>query len=247
MLETRMNIEDVDLAALEAMAPQELIRFAVENFGQRCAIGTSLQKTGVIIIDMAAALARPYRVFFVDTLHNFPETYELLDEIEKRYAIAVERFTPAQEELDWLHKTFGQWPHYLAREHCCRVRKGRPHERAMATLDVWISGLRSDQSDHRREHARKASLEPAPKGRKVLKINPLLFWTSEQVDEYTTAHALPYNKLYDYVSPLGERYGVIGCPACHIPVKEEFGKRAGKFPWEHGKKECGLHKDGEGI
>ena len=241
------DVAEVDLAALEPMTAEALIRCGVERFGSRCAIGTSLQKTGIVMIDLASKLGLPVRVFFIDTLLNHDETYELLAEVEGRYGIEVERFAPAPEEVQWLHETFGQWPHFLAREHCCRVRKGRPHERALETLDCWISGLRADQSEHRAENAARASLAADSKGRKILKLNPLLDWTAAEVDRYTRENHLPYNKLYDYVSPLGERYGVIGCRACHIPIKPEFGKRAGKFPWEHGNKECGLHKDGGGI
>jgi phosphoadenosine phosphosulfate reductase len=80
-----------------------------------------------------------------------------------------------------------------------------------------------------------------------LKLNPLFDWTDEQVDAYIRENDVPYNKLYDYVSPYGEKYFVIGCEPCHIPVREDLGRRAGKFPWEQGKKECGLHSDGSGI
>ena len=81
----------------------------------------------------------------------------------------------------------------------------------------------------------------------ILKLNPLLDWTDEQVEQYTQEHSLPYNKLYDYVSPYDERYTVVGCEPCHVPGKEGFDKRMGKFPWEQGKKECGMHDHGSGI
>ena len=61
------------------------------------------------------------------------------------------------------------------------------------------------------------------------------------------ANDVPYNKLYDYVFPYGERYNVIGCRMCHIPVRDGFDPRLGKFPWEQSKKECGLHDHGSGI
>ena len=64
---------------------------------------------------------------------------------------------------------------------------------------------------------------------------------------YIAENEVPYNKLYDYVSPYGEKYNVIGCTMCHIPVREGFDPRLGKFPWEQSKKECGLHDHGGGI
>ncbi len=238
---------DVDMDRLAAMNAEELLGFAFEKFGQRAAIGTSLQKTGVAMIDMAGKLGLSYRVFFIDTLLNNPETYELLKEVEQRYGISIERFTPNPEDVESLKHSVGQYAHYLARPMCCRVRKGIPLQKALATLDVWVSGVRADQSAHRGEQARKVHWTRGDRSRRILKLNPLVDWTAEDVDRYTRQNDLPYNKLYDYVSPYGERYTVIGCKLCHIPVRKEFSPRAGKFPWEQGKKECGLHEEGGGI
>ncbi len=238
---------DVDLDRLAEMNAEELLRFAFERFGPRAAIGTSLQKTGIVTIDLASKLNLPYRVFFIDTLLNHDETYQLLEEVQQRYGITIERFTPNPEEIESLKRSVGQYAHFLARPMCCRVRKGIPLQKALATLDVWIAGLRGDQSAHRSEEARKALWARDERGRKVLKLSPLIDWTVEDVDRYTKENKLPYNKLYDYVSPYGERYTVIGCKLCHIPIRKGMNPRAGKFPWEQGKKECGLHQEGGGI
>ena len=84
MLET-----DVDINALNELGPEELLRHAADTFGARAAIGTSLQKTGTVMIDMAHKLGIPLRVFFIDTLLNHPETYELLEEFQDRYFLCV--------------------------------------------------------------------------------------------------------------------------------------------------------------
>ncbi len=240
-------LEDLDIESLEQLDAEALLRYAFETFGQRAMIGTSLQKTGIVMIHMAQELGIPYRVFFIDTLVNNPETYELCDEVEQRYGISLERFAATDEELGDLRNEWGQYAHYLARTQCCHVRKTLPMQRVMKQLDVWISGLRADQSAFRKQEAKKVSLVRDPQGRKVLKINPLLDWTVEQVDEYTQKNGLPYNKLYDYVSEYDERYVTIGCQTCHIPIRANLDSRAGKFPWEQGKRECGLHLGGSGI
>ena len=244
---TAVMDQDAVLDSLRAMAPQEMLRYAFETSPGRAAIGTSLQKTGIVIIDLAASLGVDFRVFFIDTLLNHDETYQLLAEVEQRYGVTVERFAPLDEDVESLNRSVGQWAHFLARPMCCRVRKQLPLQRALGTLDVWISGLRADQSEHRKEQASKASWARDEKGRSILKLNPLLDWTAEDVDRYSKENDLPYNKLYDFVSPYGERFAVIGCMPCHIPVREGLDPRAGKFPWEAGKKECGLHRDGGGI
>lgn len=236
-----------DLDAIEQFDASSLLRFAFETYGDRAAIGTSLQKTGIVILDLVHKLDIPYRVFFIDTLMNNPETYDLLAEVEERYGVSVERFAPTDKEVEALYHEWGQYAHFLARTRCCHARKTLPMQRALLSLDAWVAGLRADQSDLRRKEARKVSWVPDPTGRKVLKLNPLCDWTEAQVDEYTQRHNLPYNRLYDYVSPYGERYTVIGCQTCHIPVQPQREPRTGKFPWESGQKECGLHFDGGGI
>ena len=242
MLET-----DVDIDTLNALSPEDLLRYAAEAFGDRSAIGTSLQKTGTVMIDMACRLGIPLRVFFIDTLLNHDETYELLDEFEKRYDIKIERFSPDPDQIESLNRSVGQYAHFLARPTCCQVRKAAPLRKALATLDVWISGLRADQSEHRRKEASRAGWTHVAQDRVILKLNPLLDWSAEDVDRYISENEVPYNKLYDYVSPYGEKYNVIGCRMCHIPVRDEFDPRMGKFPWEQSKKECGLHDHGSGI
>lgn len=238
---------DIDLDQLASMDAEGLLRFAYDTYGERAAIGTSLQKTGVVLIDIAHRAGLPVRVFFVDTLLNNPETYDLLAEVQDRYSLTVERFTPADEDIESLKRSVGQYPHFLARPVCCRARKWQPLQKALATLDVWIAGLRSDQSERRSTEAQKASWVQDERGRRILKLNPMLGWPGEDVESYTREHDLPYNKLYDYESPYGERYTVIGCACCHIPVRPELGQRAGKFPWERSAKECGLHEQGGGI
>ncbi|MFW6133348.1 MAG: phosphoadenylyl-sulfate reductase [Planctomycetota bacterium] len=238
---------DINVDELSRLSAQELLAFAAQRFGDRAAIGTSLQKTGVVLIDLASRLEVPLRVFFVDTLLNHRETYELLERVEQRYGITIERFCPDPEEVEQLHRSVGQYAHYFARPACCRVRKTRPLQRALATLDAWISGLRADQSAHRAASAEKAAWVADESGRDILKLNPLLNWTQRDTDAYTEKHGLPYNALYDYRSPYGEQYEVIGCRCCHVPVRPDLPARAGKFPWETGKKECGLHDQGSGI
>jgi phosphoadenosine phosphosulfate reductase len=242
MLETEVNLD-----ALGAMGPEELLRYAAETYGDRAAIGTSLQKTGTVMIDMIHRMGLPLRVFFIDTLLNNDETYELLEEFETRYEMTIERFRPSPDAIESLYKSVGQYAHFLARPTCCQVRKSGPLQEALSTLDVWISGLRADQSEGRRKGAFKAGWTGIQKGRSILKLNPLLEWSVKDVDRYIAEHNVPYNKLYDYESEYGEKYNVIGCRVCHIPVREDFDPRIGKFPWEQSKKECGLHDHGGGI
>ncbi len=226
----------------------ELIRFAFETYGKRAAIGTSLQKTGSVMIDMASKTGADFSVFFVDTLLNYDETLELYQRTQDHYHIQIERLTPDEQDIENLYQQYGQFPFYsfMGRAKCCEIRKRLPLLKKLKDLDVWISGLRWDQSDHREQNSQKVAVVKMG-GCEVVKINPLFDWDLERIDAYIKDNSVPYNKLYDYVSPYGERFQQIGCKPCHIPVKDDAEKRAGKYPWEQSHKECGLHIDGGGI
>ena len=239
------NVESI-IEHLRGKEPEELIRFSFVNYGKKAAIGTSLQKTGVVIIDLASKLGVDFRVYFVDTRENFPETYELVEEVEKKYGITIERIYPDKKDIEQLEKQYGSYAHYFARSQCCRIKKDEPNKKMLNTLDVWIAGLRKDQSLHRACHGEKVSIHRL-NNRDILKINPLFDWTQEKIDDYIKQNHVPYNKLYDIISDKGEKYTVIGCKSCHVPVLPHLSRRAGKFPWEDGYKECGLHIEGSGI
>lgn len=242
-----MNKEDFIAQAQNKNAGQ-LIEFAFKTFGKRASIGTSLQKTGSVIIDLASKSKVKYSVFFIDTLRNHEETLQLFEEIQKKYSIKIQKLFPDPKDIEKLNNQMGQYPYFniIGREKCCEIRKKRPLDKKLSELDIWISGLRADQSEHRENKNEKINLIRR-QDREIVKINPLFEWTQHQVDSYIKENNIPYNKLYDYESPYGEKYKELGCHCCHIPVKDDSPKRAGKFPWEKSIKECGLHFNGGGI
>ena len=148
------------LDRLNAMSAEDIIVWAFENFGERTTIGTSLQLTGTVIIHMASRHFKDFRVFTVDTHRLHPETYEVIRKTEERYGIKVEKFMPDEDTLKSMLDRFGEYLFFNDRakqEYCCYVRKVEPNRRALETLDVWITGLRNDQSAHR-SMMKKASI-----------------------------------------------------------------------------------------
>lgn len=239
-----MKIEDITtetLYRLNAMPAEELIAWAIENFGDRAAIGTSFQLTGSVIIDLAAKRLKSFRVFTVDTLRLHPETYAAINDFEARYNLTIELFQPDHDKLERMLSRFGEYLFFMDKakqEYCCDIRKVEPNERALETLDVWITGLRKDQSERRAEVRRAEIIEK--KGRKILKLAPLADWTVEEVRRYIIEHHLPYNTLFD------KGYDSIGCIICSTPLLPGEPPRGGRWRWfnaldaEH-KKECGIH------
>ena len=237
---------EVDLERLDRMDAPELVRWAFETYGDRAAIGTSLQLSGAVLVDMAASTGLPFRVFTVDTLRLHPETYAAMDALERRYAIRLERYAPDPAKISRMVRDHGEYLFFDSRakqEYCCQLRKVEPHARALQTLDVWLTGLRRDQSADRAQTRRAAWLEQD--GRKILKLAPLAHWTQEQVRHYVEENNVPYNALYD------QGYESIGCVICTTPIRAGEDLRAGRWRWynileEASKKECGIHVQGSG-
>ncbi|NIA16272.1 MAG: phosphoadenylyl-sulfate reductase [Nitrospiraceae bacterium] len=238
--ETTLN----EVAHLE---PEEMLVWAYETHGPRAGIVTSFQNTGCVMIDMAHRVAPDMRILTIDTLRLHSETYELIEEVEARYGVQIERFQPDPERLEQMigqHGEFLFFDNKVKQEYCCQVRKVEPNRRALETLDVWITGLRRDQSPARSNVARA---EPVHRDdRELVRLCPLADWNEDQVNAYIAAHNVPMNKLY------AEGYSSIGCEICSTPILPTEEKRAGRWRWfnqleEEHSKECGIHTEGGGI
>jgi phosphoadenylyl-sulfate reductase (thioredoxin) len=240
--------ESEHLDRLNALGPEELIAWAYTEYGERAGIITSFQNTGCVMIDMAGRVAPQMRVMTVDTLRLPDETYAFMDTVEKRYGISIERFKPDPERVQRMIDQHGEYLFFDSKpkqEYCCRLRKVEPNQRALETVDVWITGLRRDQSNARKQ-VDKASIVTQG-DRRIIKLAPLVDWTEEEVRDYIAANDVPYNPLYD----MG--YTSIGCKICTTPTKAWEDKRAGRWRWFNedqdggGSKECGIHLGGSGI
>jgi phosphoadenylyl-sulfate reductase (thioredoxin) len=224
---------------LKSMSAEELIRWAFENFADRAAIGTSFQLTGSVIADLASKHFKKFRVFTIDTLRLHPEIHDAIDAFEKRYGIKVERFYPDEKLVKEMVDRFGEHLFFMSKakqEYCCRVRKVEPNTRALKTLDVWITGLRRDQSDYRKDVQKAAFVEV--EGRRILKLAPLADWDMESIRRYVKENDLPYNVLFD------KGYDSVGCIICSTPLVKGEPPRAGRWRWFNKcdeKKECGIH------
>lgn len=244
IMETSITEDPKLLAKLNAMEPEDLLRWAYTTFGARAGLITSFQNTGCVMMDMANRVAPDLRVMTVDTMRLHPETYQLIDEIEGRYQIEIERFKPEPADLRRMVDQHGEHLFFDSKskqEYCCQVRKVEPNVRALETVDVWITGLRRDHSDTRSETAVASYVQVA--WGTIIKLAPLAQWDEERVREYVREHDVPYNKLYD------QGYTSIGCTICSTPTLPWEDKRAGRWRWQNqvakDAKECGIH--GAGI
>lgn len=217
--------------------PQEILQAGIGAANGPVKLACSFSVEDMVIIDMASKAGLSIGIFALDTGRLNEETYEVADALAERYRLRVEWFFPRQEAVEELLRSKGPYSFRESlenRHECCHIRKVEPLGRALKGLAGWITGLRREQSVTRTGLA-PIEIDTANNG--ILKINPLLEWTTEQVWEYATQHRVPTNRLH------AQGYPSIGCAPCTRPVTPGEHPRAGRWWWENPEqKECGLHR-----
>ncbi len=210
--------------------PRKILQWVDQTFPHDSAVlGTGFGAEGVVLIDLAVSLNRSIPIFFIDTDMLFPETYRLRTEIEQRYGISIQRYA-SELSLEQQAMAYGDELWKRDPDVCCALRKVRPLEDALHGQKAWITGIRRSQSSFRQS----ANVAQWDDVHRLIKVNPLVHWTKDQVWEYIRAHRLPYNPLYD------RGYASIGCTHCTSPVLAGEDERAGRWRG-FTKTECGLH------
>ncbi|HEX8186173.1 MAG TPA: phosphoadenylyl-sulfate reductase, partial [Blastocatellia bacterium] len=222
-------------ARLEEAQPEEILRWAFDEFGDRVTIATGLGAEGIALLDIAVRVNPRPQVFFLDTAFLFPETYELRRRLEERYRIEIRAFqpqlSPEAQELSFGPKLWSADP-----DLCCRLRKLEPLGEALKGYAAWITAIRRDQTEARST----AGVVEWDYQWKLVKINPLARWSRSDVWGYIRKNDVPYNPLHD------RGYPSIGCTHCTRAVGAGEDERAGRWSGL-AKIECGLHSRTGGL
>ncbi|GIW12811.1 MAG: phosphoadenosine phosphosulfate reductase [Tepidiforma sp.] len=224
---TEAELADLNVR-FETAEPQEIIRWAVETFGDGLSVGASFGgASGMAILHMVAQLKPDVHVFVLDTDYLFEETYETMRRAVPALGLTNVQVYKSRLSHEEQARQYGAALWMRDPDLCCELRKIEPNRRALDGRLAWISGLRRDQSEGR---ADTPIVSWAPKFG-VTKINPLANWTEKQTWAYILEHGVPYNPLLD------RGYASIGCYNCTVPGVQG---RAGR--WQGFEKdECGLH------
>jgi len=238
-----------DLCSIQEPGP--LLAELHKRFGGRTAIAVSGQPTDTAIIALAVKSGvRSPRAYTTDTFRLFLETYAYFETLEKFFGIKIERFTPPEKELARMIEQHGEFLFFDSKdkqEYCCHIRKVLPNLKALETLDVWVTGLRRDQSASRAQLPRMEIIDHAVGSgakRPILKVNALADWSERQVSDYLKANNIPNHPLFERNLPGGWHYASLGCVVCTTPIAPHEPSRAGRWRWFNSfddKKECGLH------
>jgi phosphoadenosine phosphosulfate reductase len=213
----------------------QVLQLLTERFPKAVTFSTSFSNEDQAIAHLIAQSGADVSVFTLDTGRLFQSTHTLWQETITALGLEIKAYYPAPEEIQQYTKSNGPNAFYNSKElrqRCCEIRKVLPLQKALAGMSVWITGMRTEHSEDRS----KVSLFEWDQRNKVIKYNPLLDWTSEEVTAYISKYHLPFN-------PLTEKGFVsIGCEPCTRAIKPGESFRAGRWWWEDGdKKECGLH------
>jgi len=219
----------------EHWSAEQILDWTRRQFGARGTLASSFGAEDVVLIDLASRIGSPFPIFTLDTSFLFPETYALISQIERKYAVQVERLS-AELTADGQAQQFGEALWQRQPDQCCKIRKIEPLKQRLQSAAAWITGIRREQSPTRAQ-ARKIEWDTSFG---LVKINPLADWSNAQVWAYIRSNQIPYNPLHDL------SYPSIGCTHCTRPVQAGEEARAGRWSG-FSKTECGLHLDAAAI
>jgi phosphoadenylyl-sulfate reductase (thioredoxin) len=214
---------------LEGKSPADILAWAAADFAPRLTFATGFGAEGCVIVDLIARGKLPIDVFTLDTGLLFPETYDLWRRLEARYGVTIRAVVP-ERTIDQQATALGPSLWQRDPDACCEHRKLVPLRRELAGFDAWVTAIRRDQTPERAhaqivEHDHKFDL---------VKINPLVAWSHDDVWAYIYANDVPFNPLHEH------GYPSIGCTPCTSAIVPGENLRAGRWRGA-GKRECGLH------
>lgn len=217
------QIEALNQKYRNATAEELLTGFLAEYNG-KIALSSSLGTEDQVLTHMVCSIDKSVKIITLDTGRLFPETYELIHRTNSKYGIRLSVYFPEASHVEKMVSDKGINLFFESvenRKECCKIRKIEPLKRAFAGLDVWICGLRREQSVTRHNMERIEWDE----ANGLIKVNPLIDWTEAEVLQFIKVQGIPYNPLHDKGFPS------IGCQPCTRAILPGEDIRAGRWWW----------------
>lgn len=213
---------------------EETLAFLANEYKDKVVFSTSFGQEDQVITDFIDKAKAVITIFTLDTGRMFQETYDVFHRTQKKYKTPIKVYFPEAKAVEELLEKKGPNSFFDSvenRKECCSIRKVVPLKKALAGNDVWITGLRAEQSENRSD----LNLFEYDDHFKIIKFNPLLKWTLAEVQKYIDDNKVPQNSLHK------KGFVSIGCAPCTRAIAEGEDIRAGRWYWEQSHKECGLH------
>jgi len=213
----------------------EVLKTIAEKFQGKIVFTTSFGYEDQVITDLIFKNDIDIKVATLDTGRLFKETYKVYSQTLDQYKKPIQAYYPDMDGLEKMVTIKGPYSFYNSvenRKECCTLRKVVPLNRALEGIECWITGIRAEQSPNRQG----MTFFELDEQRQIIKYNPLLPWSLEEVIKYVKENNVPYNVLHD------KGFVSIGCEPCTRAIQPGDDFRAGRWWWEdNSKKECGLH------
>ena len=223
------------LEKTRSLSIEETLTFLADEFKGKVVFSTSFGQEDQVITDLIGKNNLPITIFTLDTGRLFQETYDVFHKTLKKYQIDIKTYFPETSAVEELLNQKGPNSFYESvenRKECCFIRKVAPLTKALKGNSIWITGLRAEQSENRND----LDLFEYDEKFDIIKFNPLLKWTLEQVQKYLDDNNVPQNALHK------QGFISIGCAPCTRAIVPGEDIRAGRWWWEFSHKECGLHQ-----
>ncbi len=229
------SITDSILKSIVGRNTEEALSLLSKNFPNKIVFSTSFGLEDQVITHIIFSKNIPIKIFTLDTGRLFPETYSVWSRTKEIYNKNISSYSPYTETIQNLVSEKGPNSFYESvenRQECCYIRKVEPLKRALKGNEIWVTGIRKEQS------ASRNNLSPVEwdENNHIIKYHPLFDWSFEEVKSFISKNHVPYNPLHDKGFPS------IGCQPCTRAIKPGDDPRSGRWWWEDAtKKECGLH------
>lgn len=228
-------INELKAALAEIKDINAQLEFLLNRFPDQVVFSTSFGLEDQAITHMIAVNRLHVKIFTLDTGRLFAETFTTWNRTTEKYGLTITACYPDHKTIQEFVSRTGPNSFYESvdnRKQCCNIRKVEPLKRALQGNMVWITGIRSEQSNNRHD----LTMIEWDESNSIFKFHPLLHWTWGQVKQYISRNDVPYNPLHD------KGFVSIGCAPCTRAIMPGENFRAGRWWWEdNSKKECGLH------
>lgn len=198
--------------------------------GKKLFTSSSFQSHSLVLLHILSRIDRSIPIYFIDTGYHFPETVRFRDQIVDQFGLNLVNLrssTPRNLQKD----ANGKLLYASDPDFCCYLNKVAPLDQVLMEHDIWINGVRGDQSA-----TRKAMLVEQPAPHNTIRFHPMLDWTSKMIYNYRKEYNLPDHPL------VNDGYLSIGCEPCTRKFDLDMQEREARW-YGMNKTECGLHTE----
>lgn len=191
---------------------------------------SSFQTHSLVMLHILSKIDATIPIYFMNTGYHFPETVAFKDRVAEEFGLNVLEVKSAVPRYMQRDKK-GRLLFTSDPDHCCYLNKTAPTEELLRTFNVWINGVRGDQSE-----VRKAMKTEQPAPFNTVRFHPMLDWDMRKIFAYIREHNLPRHPLD------AKGYMSIGCEPCTRKMDPDMQEREARW-YGMNKVECGLHTD----